>query len=75
MFFSNSGDEAPLAMLLGKENVAVSNGEVWRKQRRVSIYGYGGGYSNVKVTMLDHESSISSFSASQDIRQGDAILI
>ncbi|KAL7316548.1 hypothetical protein PS15m_005631 [Mucor circinelloides] len=35
MFFSNSGDDAPLAMLLGKENVAVSNGEVWRKQRRI----------------------------------------
>ncbi|CAO3654865.1 unnamed protein product [Mucor fragilis] len=34
-FFSNSGDDTPLAMLLGKENVAVSNAEVWRKQRRI----------------------------------------
>ncbi|GAN02482.1 cytochrome P450 [Mucor ambiguus] len=34
-FFSNSGNDTPLAMLLGKENVAVSNGDVWRKQRKI----------------------------------------
>jgi len=36
-FFGKSGDNTPVAVLLGKENVAVSNGDVWRKQRRVSI--------------------------------------
>lgn len=35
-FFGKSGDNTPVAVLLGKENVAVSNGDVWRKQRRVS---------------------------------------
>lgn len=36
-FFGKSGDNTPVAVLLGKENVAVANGEVWRGQRRVSI--------------------------------------
>ncbi|KAF1802379.1 hypothetical protein V8B55DRAFT_1594502 [Mucor lusitanicus] len=34
-FFGKSGDNTPVAVLLGKENVAVSNGDVWRKQRRI----------------------------------------
>ncbi|KAL0143662.1 hypothetical protein V8B55DRAFT_1479540 [Mucor lusitanicus] len=33
--FQQFRDDTPLAMLLGKENVAVSNGNVWRKQRRI----------------------------------------
>ncbi|CEP20052.1 hypothetical protein [Parasitella parasitica] len=34
-FFGKLGGNTPVSILLGKENVAVSNGEVWRKQRKI----------------------------------------
>jgi hypothetical protein len=38
--FGALGDSSPVVKFMGKQNVAVSNGEVWKKQRKVSLCLY-----------------------------------
>lgn len=35
--FGALGDSSPIVKFLGNQNVAVSNGEVWKKQRKVLL--------------------------------------
>lgn len=37
-FFDTLGEASTAVQFLGRENVAISNGEKWRKQRKVSYY-------------------------------------
>lgn len=36
-FFEALGDSSPAVQFMGSDNVAVSNGETWKKQRKVII--------------------------------------
>jgi hypothetical protein len=61
--FHQIGENSPFSQFLGIDNVAISNGDVWKKQRKVQK---AFAINLILMSFLGYESSLSSFSAHQD---------
>lgn len=58
------GSDSPLVQLIGYDNILISNGHIWKNQRKVYKYVRLIEYNN--LSFIAHNSCISSFDAYKD---------